>query len=87
MQLLSSLQNLVEWNFKLSELKLDHNEIEQLNGALSGLSDLLIVNLAFNKIKKISPDDLIGLDQLKVLDISHNYLTTLEETSKVSLVI
>lgn len=52
MQLLSSLQNLVEWNFKLSELKLDHNEIEQLNGALSGLSDLLIVNLAFNKIKR-----------------------------------
>lgn len=77
------MQNLVEWNIKLTELKLDHNEIESLDGALSGLPELLRLNLSFNKLRRISPDDLIGLDQLRLLDVSHNYLTTLEETSKV----
>ncbi|CAH1179548.1 unnamed protein product [Phaedon cochleariae] len=78
-------QNLVDWNSKLTEIKLDHNNIETLNGALSGLSELLRLNLSFNKLKKISPEDLIGLEQLRLLDISHNHLTTLEETSKTYL--
>lgn len=73
----------MEWNIKLTELKLDNNELESLNGALSGLPELLRLNLSFNKLTRISPDDLIGLDQLRLLDVSHNYLTTLEETSKV----
>lgn len=64
-------------------MKLDHNLLESLNGALSGLSELLRLNLSFNKLKRISPDDLIGLEQLRLLDVSHNQLTTLEETSKV----
>lgn len=74
----------MEWNFKLSELKLDHNELESLNGALSGLTQLVRLNLSFNKLKRISPDDFIGLDNLQFLDISHNHFRTLEETSKVS---
>ncbi|KAL3284466.1 hypothetical protein HHI36_018627 [Cryptolaemus montrouzieri] len=73
--------NLVEWNIKLSELKLDHNEIEFLNGSLSGLRELIRLNLSFNKLKKISPDDFIGLDKLSLLDVSHNSLKTLEEMS------
>ncbi|VEN33678.1 unnamed protein product [Callosobruchus maculatus] len=77
--------NLVEWNIKLNEIKLDHNEIEALNGAVSGLPELLRLNLSHNKLKNISPDDLIGLDQLRMLDLSHNRLTTLEETSKTFL--
>lgn len=79
------MQNLIEWNIRLAELKLDHNQLEALNGALSGLPELLRLNLSFNKLTRISPDDLIGLDQLRLLDVSHNYLTTLEETSKVGL--
>lgn len=82
---LSVFQNLVEWNIKLTEIKLDNNELETLNGALSGLPELLRLNLSFNKLTHISPDDLIGLDQLRLLDISHNRITTLEETSKVKL--
>nr|XP_015834267.1 PREDICTED: insulin-like growth factor-binding protein complex acid labile subunit [Tribolium castaneum] len=83
--LIGPATNLVEWNIKLTELKLDHNEIESLDGALSGLPELLRLNLSFNKLRRISPDDLIGLDQLRLLDVSHNYLTTLEETSKTFL--
>ncbi|CAH2005534.1 unnamed protein product [Acanthoscelides obtectus] len=77
--------NLVEWNIKLNEIKLDHNELETLNGAVSGLPELVRLNLSHNKLKKISPDDLIGLDQLRMIDLSHNRLTTLEETSKTFL--
>ncbi|XP_060519839.1 leucine-rich repeat protein SHOC-2 [Cylas formicarius] len=77
--------NLVEWDIKLTELKLDHNLLETLNGALSGLPELLRLNLSFNKLRRISPDDFIGLDQLRLLDISNNLLTTLEETSRTFL--
>lgn len=75
---------MVEWNSKLTEIKLDNNELETLNGALSGLPELLRLNLSFNKLKYISPDDLIGLEQLRLLDISHNQITSLEKTSEVS---
>ncbi|XP_044755914.1 leucine-rich repeats and immunoglobulin-like domains protein 3 [Coccinella septempunctata] len=73
--------NLIEWNIKLSDLKLDHNEIDSLNGSLSGLRELIRLNLSFNKLRKISPDDFMGLDKLSLLDLSHNYLKTLEEMS------
>lgn len=71
----------------MAEIKLDYNEIESLNGSLSGLRDLLRLNLSHNKLKHIAPDDLLHLDQLRLLDISHNHITTLEETSKVSNVV
>ncbi|KAG5869504.1 Protein artichoke, partial [Gonioctena quinquepunctata] len=83
--LMGPTPNMVEWNIKLTEIKLDHNLIERLNGAFSGLSELLRLNLSFNKLKKISPEDLIGLEQLRLLDVSHNQLTSLEETSQTYL--
>ncbi|KAG5876067.1 hypothetical protein JTB14_027524 [Gonioctena quinquepunctata] len=78
-------QPLIWWNIKLNEIKLDHNPIESLIGAFSGSSELLRLNLRFNKLKKISPEDLIGLEQLRLLDVSHNQLTYLEETSETYL--
>lgn len=74
---------MVEWETKLTNLRLDNNQLHSLNGALSGLRSLLRLNLSCNSLSRISPDDLIGLDSLTMLDISHNQLTTLEETSKV----
>ncbi|CAH1129995.1 unnamed protein product [Ceutorhynchus assimilis] len=83
--LVGPASNLVEPNIRLTELKLDHNALETLNAALSGLSELLRLDLSFNKLRRISPDDLINLDQLRLLDISHNQLKTLEEMSKTYL--
>ncbi|XP_065160953.1 protein artichoke [Atheta coriaria] len=77
--------NMVEWETKLTNLRLDNNQLHSLNGALSGLRSLLRLNLSCNSLSRISPDDLIGLDSLTMLDISHNQLTTLEETSKTFL--
>lgn len=50
-----------------------------------GLHGLLRLNVSHNFIQQISPEDLIGQDELRLLDISHNHITTLEETSKVCM--
>lgn len=64
---------------------MDHNEIYSLNGSVSGFRNLVRLDVSYNRLTKILPDDLIGLDRLNMLDISHNHLLTLEETSKVIL--
>ncbi|XP_071444710.1 leucine-rich repeat-containing G-protein coupled receptor 4 [Hetaerina americana] len=79
------LQNHVELHTKVLELRLEYNQLEELGGVLGGLSTLQKLNLSHNLLQKIAPDDLINLDDLKVLDISYNKLTTLEETSKTEL--
>ncbi|ERL95432.1 hypothetical protein D910_12695 [Dendroctonus ponderosae] len=84
-KLVGPASNLVEPNIRLTDLNLEHNSLEVLNAALSGLSELLRLKLAYNKLKRISPDDFINLDQLRLLDISHNQLKTLEEMSQVEL--
>lgn len=68
---------------RVLELRLDHNYIFSLGGALMGLHGLLRLNLSNNLLQQIAPDDLIGLEDLRLLDVSHNHITTLEETSKV----
>ncbi|XP_023946364.2 leucine-rich repeat-containing G-protein coupled receptor 4 [Bicyclus anynana] len=77
--------NLVDVETRVLELRLDHNFILNLGGALMGLRGLLTLNLSNNQLQQISPDDLIGLEDLRLLDVSHNQITTLEETSKTFL--
>ena len=67
----------------MEELRLEYNALKSLDGALVGVQGLERLNLSHNLLARISPDDLISLDQLKVLDVSYNRLRTLEETSKV----
>ncbi|XP_045510407.1 leucine-rich repeat-containing G-protein coupled receptor 4-like isoform X1 [Colias croceus] len=78
-------QNLVDVETRVLELRLDHNNLHNLGGALMGLHGLLRLNLSNNQIQQISPDDLIGLEELRLLDVSYNHITTLEETSKTFL--
>jgi len=79
------MENLVEPETKIVELRLDHNLLQTLDGALMGVHGLQKLNLSNNLLEKISPDDLIGLEDLRILDVSFNRLTTLEETSKTFL--
>lgn len=81
-----SFQNMVDVETKVLELRLNNNFLYNIGGALMGLHGLLRLNLSHNYIQQISPDDFIGLDELKLLDISNNQITTLEETSKVRVV-
>lgn len=84
-KLTGRMENRVELETRVIELRLDHNELESMSGALMGLTGLQRLNLSHNYLTHISPDDLIELDNLRILDISHNRLTTLEETSKTFL--
>lgn len=81
----TSTQNVVEQEFYFVELRLGHNSLKSLNGAMMNLNRLKILDLSFNKLKWLTADDFIGLDELESLDISHNYLQTLEETSMVTI--
>ncbi|GLH11834.1 Toll-like receptor Tollo [Gryllus bimaculatus] len=78
-------QNVVDAETRVVELRLEHNRLRALDGALMGLHGLQRLNLSHNLLEQIMPDDLIGLEGLRVLDISFNRLKTLEETSKTFL--
>lgn len=83
--LVGRMENIIELDLYVFELRLHHNSIKSLNGALMGLNQLVVLNLGHNSLKEISSQDLIGLDNLEILDVSHNKLQTLEETSLVRL--
>nr|CAD7260996.1 unnamed protein product [Timema shepardi] len=79
------MENLVELETRVMDLRLENNLLKSLDGSLMGLHGLQILNLSHNFLEKIAPDDLIGLDDLRFLDVSYNQLTTIEETSKTFL--
>lgn len=84
-RLSGKLENTVEPDLFVLELRLEHNYLHRLDGATMGLNRLQSLNLSHNRLNYISPDDLIGLEELKILDVSHNLLQSLEDTSKVKL--
>ncbi|GAB0100362.1 Leucine-rich repeat [Sergentomyia squamirostris] len=84
-KLTGRMDNLVEPDSLIVELRLEYNLLRSLDGNLMGLHRLRILNLSNNRLQHISPDDLIGLDDLEHLDMSFNQLKTLEEFSKTYL--
>lgn len=70
----------------IEHLKLDHNELESLGGSLIGITTLVKLNISHNKFTDLSPYDLTGLS-LKILDVSHNLLHILPDSSQVNLYI
>lgn len=71
----------------IQDMRLQHNELRSLDGSLFlGMKELQRLNLSHNALgPTIGPRDLRGLDGLRVLDLSHNELTTLEATSETWL--
>lgn len=69
----------------IQDMRLEHNELRTLAGSLFvGMRELQRLNLSHNALgPTIGPQDLRGLEGLRVLDLSHNKLTTLEDTSEV----
>lgn len=80
----TSTTNVVDQDLYFIELRLSHNLLKSLNGAMMNLNRLKTLDLSSNKLKWLTADDFIGLDELESLDISHNFLQTLEETAMVS---
>ncbi|CAK9810117.1 Protein artichoke [Anthophora quadrimaculata] len=71
----------------IQDMRLQHNELRSLDGSLFlGMKEMQRLNLSHNALgPTIGPRDLRGLDGLKVLDLSHNELITLEDTSETWL--
>uniref|UniRef100_A0A0A9ZD31 Insulin-like growth factor-binding protein complex acid labile subunit n=1 Tax=Lygus hesperus TaxID=30085 RepID=A0A0A9ZD31_LYGHE len=77
--------NSVEPEPKVQELRMEYNELRYLRAGLTGFKGLQRVILRHNVLESITADDIRGLDDLLFLDISYNYLTTLDGTSQVIL--
>ncbi|VVC39428.1 Hypothetical protein CINCED_3A020042 [Cinara cedri] len=68
----------------VEHLKLDHNELDSLGGSLIGITTLSKLNISHNKFTDLSPYHLTGLN-LKILDVSHNLLHILPDSSQIHL--
>nr|AAL36557.1 cytoskeletal actin-modulating protein [Mus musculus] len=61
---------------KLEHLSVSHNHLTTLHGELSSLPSLRAIVARANSLKNSGvPDDIFKLDDLSVLDLSHNQLT------------
>lgn len=80
------MENQIEPNSFLFDLKLHHNLLKSLDGALTGLTQLRYLSLAHNQLQHLRPGDFIGLDKLEQLDVSYNELSSLDDTSRVIII-
>lgn len=89
------LQNLVEEDVEesfgtaIQDMRFQHNKLTSLEGSLFvGMKELQRLNLSHNALgPTIELRNFRGLDGLRVLDISHNLLTSLEDASEVKFLI
>ncbi|KAM8709132.1 hypothetical protein ACLKA7_016013 [Drosophila subpalustris] len=63
----------------LIDLRLDHNQIITLDGALAGLGNLRILSLPENRIEHLLPGDFTGMNRLEILDLTSNQLVDLKQ--------
>ncbi|XP_078491271.1 protein flightless-1 homolog isoform X2 [Ciona intestinalis] len=65
---------------KLEEIRVSRNELNSLHGDLGGLPQLKSINASHNHLKDASiPTDIFKLEDLSVLDLSHNQLTAVPQ--------
>ncbi|XP_022214179.2 leucine-rich repeat-containing G-protein coupled receptor 6 [Drosophila obscura] len=61
----------------LIDLRLDHNQIISLDGALAGLGNLRILHLFANRLEHLLLGDFDGMQRLEILDMTGNQLVEL----------
>lgn len=69
----------------MESLLLGHNEITSLNNSLLNLHHLNFLNLTYNLLTEFSFQDVVGLQELRSIDLSYNQITTLIGPAAVSL--
>ncbi|BFF97785.1 leucine-rich repeat-containing G-protein coupled receptor 6 [Drosophila madeirensis] len=62
----------------LFELRLDHNQILSLDGAVAGLGNLRILDLSANRLEHLLLGDFDGMQRLEILDMTGNQLVELK---------
>lgn len=61
----------------LESLILGHNQIKSLNNSLLNLKNLNFLNMTFNHLTEFSFQEIVGLQELKSIDLSYNRIKTL----------
>lgn len=69
----------------LESLLLGHNQIFSLNNSLSNLKNLNFLNMTNNLLSEFSFQEIVSLQQLRSMDLSHNRISTLIGPVAVSL--
>ncbi|XP_026160999.1 uncharacterized protein lrrc66 isoform X2 [Mastacembelus armatus] len=72
-----SRRGCVSWAPTLQMLSVERNQLQQLPEGLEGSESLEVLQLSFNRISSLRPQDLSHLRQLKELDLRHNLITSL----------
>lgn len=66
-----------EETIMLESLLLGHNQITSLNNSLANLQNLNFLNMTYNLLTEVSFQEIVGLEELISMDLSHNRITTL----------
>ncbi|XP_060885060.1 leucine-rich repeat-containing protein 66 isoform X3 [Labrus mixtus] len=75
----------VPWARTLQLLSVERNQLEQLPEGLQSCESLQVLQLSFNRISTLRPQDFSNLQQLKELNLKHNLLTSLHPQTFVGL--
>ncbi|XP_044764247.1 toll-like receptor 3 [Coccinella septempunctata] len=65
-------------NYYLNSLNLSHNSIEEIKGSFEQLTNIITIDLSFNKLRKVSVDDFGNLSRIQYLNLSHNEIYTIQ---------
>lgn len=72
-------------NISIEELRLEFNDLRILEGSIGEIEGLQRLNISYNYLETIPAYFLNNLTKLQILDVSHNLLHTLDDTSKARL--
>ena len=61
----------------LESLILGHNRVPALNNSLLNLKSLNFLNITMNRLTEFSFQEIVGLQELKSIDLSYNQIRTL----------
>nr|XP_020513379.1 leucine-rich repeat-containing protein 66 isoform X3 [Labrus bergylta]XP_029137946.1 leucine-rich repeat-containing protein 66 isoform X2 [Labrus bergylta] len=75
----------VPWARTLQLLSVERNQLEQLPEGLQSCESLQVLQLSFNRISTLRPQDFSNLQQLKELNLKHNLLTSLHPQTFMGL--
>lgn len=71
----------------MESLLLSHNKITAINGSLTNLVSLNFVNLTYNLLEEFSFQEIIGLQELRGIDLSYNRIKRVIGPTAVSIIL
>lgn len=70
---------------KLADLDIAYNQLKSLNGSLRSLKNLRYLNLTHNLLTEFSLQEIKGLKELSVIDLSQNKISFITGKMEVTI--